>query len=138
MKIRKQVALFFGTLIVLVSCDGLPFKDQIHTFRIKNDSSTDVKSIIIELDDGDLRNGKSHVFDSIGSGQLVAGDSTTMSYKFGKPKNGNGHYRMIVNLENGKVLSEQIGYFDSSLNVSATYSLSIEKDKIVYINKTVP
>lgn len=138
MKVHKQILFFFGTLIIMVSCNVLPFKDQVHTFRITNESGTDAKSIIIQLDDGDLRSGKSHVFDTINHDGLMANDSTEMHYKFGKPKGGAGHYIMVVELANGKILSEKIGSFDSSLNVNATFNLSISEDKIVYINKTVP
>lgn len=135
MKDLKLLTLCLGMVISLAGCNVLPFKDQVHRFHINNESSANVKSIVIELDDGDRTHGESHVFDSIQSGPLIAGDSTEMHYKFGKPKNGDGGYRIIATLDNGKVLKLEFGYIGSSQNVTMYYKLAIRNDEVVYITR---
>lgn len=115
----------------------MAYRKVSHEFTITNNAKANIESIVIELDDGDLRNGKTHVFDSVRTGKVMAGDSVKMEYVFGKTKNRYGRYRAKVRLENGSSLTEEFGYF-SDWNIKEIYLLTVESKKIVLTKRIVP
>lgn len=142
MKTLRSLVLTVILMFLLGGCHipdlvRMAYRKVSHEFTITNNAGANIESIVIELDDGDLRNGKSHVFASVGSGKLMAGDSVKMEYVFGETKNGYGRYRAIARLKNGDSLTEEFGYF-SDWNIKEIYLLTIESKKIVLTRRIFP
>ena len=131
----KLIFVFF-IFLVLGGCKNIiGFDDVTIHFIVKNETNLNLENLQIELDDGIQygSNKSSNVFHTIKYNQIEAGASANLTYQFQSTKNGEGLYRIIVKLSNGKQLSYEFGYFDSSLNVSKDYYLSVKEDKILLV-----
>jgi hypothetical protein len=137
MKNTNKFILLLVLISTLAGCKGglLGIEPGIAEFNIKNQASSIVKTTTIQLDDGGM--GKVNIFDTINSGKIIINDSAKLKYSFKEANHGEGKYRMTVELESGKILKKDFGYFDSSLNPSVSYECTIDDSNITVIEKII-